>query len=130
MSKPESCILCCLPLEDEKALECGHWLHLECVKKHFKPECPICRRALSIKVNGTPPDVFLPFNPHTFIYNSDSEDDENKTESEEEDDYETSDEDMPDYRRRGYLYADEDPEYDEENPCGDEYEYENSEEET
>jgi hypothetical protein len=33
-------------------LECGHKIHIECVKKHFKPECPVCKKTLSIKVNG------------------------------------------------------------------------------
>jgi len=60
----ENCILC---LEDidasENPLDCGHKLHLECVKKHFKPECPICRRPLNITVSGTQPELYLPFDP-------------------------------------------------------------------
>jgi hypothetical protein len=63
----ENCILC---LEDidpsENPLVCGHKLHLECVKKHFKPECPICRRRLNISVNGTIPELYLPFDPESF----------------------------------------------------------------
>jgi hypothetical protein len=64
----ENCILC---LEDidasENPLECGHKLHIECVKKHFKPECPICRKPLNITVSGTQPELYLPFDPESFI---------------------------------------------------------------
>ena len=63
----ENCILC---LEDidasENPLDCGHKLHLECVKKHFKPECPICRRRLNISVNGSIPELYLPFDSESF----------------------------------------------------------------
>lgn len=54
--KPEDCIICLDPLSDKDILECGHKIHLECVKKHFKPECPICRKQLNIKVTGKYPE--------------------------------------------------------------------------
>lgn len=41
----------CLEHTDD-ILECGHKIHLECVKKHFKPECPVCRKSLNISVSG------------------------------------------------------------------------------
>ena len=41
----------CLEHTDD-TLECGHKIHLECVKKHFKPECPVCRKPLNITVSG------------------------------------------------------------------------------
>jgi hypothetical protein len=54
--KPEDCIVCTEKLgEEEKVLDCGHWVHLLCIQKHFKPECPICRKPLNITVNGTIP---------------------------------------------------------------------------
>ena len=54
--KPEDCIVCTEKLgEEEKVLECGHWVHILCIQKHFKPECPICRKPLNIVVNGTIP---------------------------------------------------------------------------
>jgi hypothetical protein len=40
--KPQECIICCEELCMSAPLECGHWIHLDCVKKSLKPECPIC----------------------------------------------------------------------------------------
>jgi hypothetical protein len=54
--KPDECCLCFEKMTEDKPLECGHWLHLECVKKHFKPECPVCRAKLNIKVTGKVPE--------------------------------------------------------------------------
>ena len=60
--RPTDCIICCETLSiNEPALSCGHYLHLTCVKKHFKPECPLCRRPLDISVQGTRPTAFIPF---------------------------------------------------------------------
>ena len=48
--KPDNCIICIESLTEVDILECGHWIHLDCVKKHFKPECPLCRKKLNIQV--------------------------------------------------------------------------------
>jgi len=58
ITKPAECPVCFLSLEEEKEpLACGHWVHLECVKKHFRPECPVCRQKLNIKVEGSLPST-------------------------------------------------------------------------
>lgn len=49
------CVICLEKLFKDDFLPCGHRLHLSCVKKHFKPECPICRYPLNIKVTGILP---------------------------------------------------------------------------
>lgn len=47
--KPNDCPICFCSLKEEKnALECGHWTHLECIKKCIKPECPICRHPVKV----------------------------------------------------------------------------------
>ena len=124
----ENCILCLEKMNaSENPLECGHKLHLECVKKHFKPECPICRRPLNITVSGTQPELYLPFDISTiqddymhdieyslilnnypiFIYIA-NEDDVEMQVANEDDDVEMQDAEMQD----------------EENPRGDNWEYE------
>jgi hypothetical protein len=55
MERPSECPVCYESLTENNPLTCGHWLHIDCVKKHFKPECPICRFPLPIQVTGIPP---------------------------------------------------------------------------
>ena len=167
MDKPEDCAICFEKLDEEYALECGHWLHVSCVQKHFKPECPICRTPLNIQVYGTPPsnnismtgtvfgqDINLFLNPvldylmignvvesqyeqkHIYDFKNidmdDSEDDsEDESEGDSEEEYKNSNqireiyenEDDEDWRMKGFLHREEDEDYDEENPYGDEYSY-------
>ncbi len=40
----ESCGVCFENLDDTKPLACGHRIHDKCLEKHFKPECPVCKR--------------------------------------------------------------------------------------
>ena len=54
----KECIICYS--NTEETLSCGHCVHLECAKKQFKPECPLCRKVLNIKVTGTRPEVYIP----------------------------------------------------------------------
>ena len=54
--KPEDCPICTEKIGDEDILDCGHWIHISCVKKHFKPECPVCRKSLNIQVEGSRPE--------------------------------------------------------------------------
>lgn len=62
--KYEECPVCLDKFTPEdKPLECGHWIHKKCVEKHFKPECPVCRKPLNIKVNGTRPDGDIEYDP-------------------------------------------------------------------
>lgn len=54
-----SCAICLdsiLPAEEKIAC---HPVHVSCVKKHFKPECPVCRRVLDIAVTGDRPQSNL-----------------------------------------------------------------------
>jgi len=45
--KPEDCPICCESMDSQKeALECGHWVHTECIVKSAKAQCPICRKSL------------------------------------------------------------------------------------
>lgn len=53
--KPEDCIICTEKLEEDKSLDCGHWIHYKCIEKQFKSECPVCRVPLNIKVKGYRP---------------------------------------------------------------------------
>lgn len=65
------CILC-TDVKDE----CGvgiepvcsnnHSFHLSCVKKQFKPECPLCRETLDIETTGelTYRDMYVPISDH------------------------------------------------------------------
>jgi hypothetical protein len=47
IDKPDECCICIEPLNDEKTpLECGHWIHRECVVKSAKAQCPLCRAPL------------------------------------------------------------------------------------
>lgn len=62
IEKPDECPVCFESLENQKTpLICGHWVHLSCIEKHFKAECPICRRPLEMEVYGTisEPDMGL-----------------------------------------------------------------------
>jgi len=61
----EQCILCLENMINETPLSCGHVFHINCIKKHFKPECPICRTEHNIPVLGSKPELFLPFNTET-----------------------------------------------------------------
>lgn len=53
------CIICYESCE-EKLPECKHIVHRNCLKQHFKPECPLCRRKLDIIVEGERPEVYIP----------------------------------------------------------------------
>jgi hypothetical protein len=43
---PQECPICNeeMSYEEEIPLICGHWFHLNCLKKCIKMECPLCRR--------------------------------------------------------------------------------------
>lgn len=57
-SREESleCPVCYENLEPDVIKQiCGHRVHQLCLTQHFKPECPVCRHPLNIKVTGTKP---------------------------------------------------------------------------
>lgn len=48
LPRPDCCCVCTDPLDTEPApLECGHWVHRDCIVKSAKAECPLCRATLS-----------------------------------------------------------------------------------
>ena len=49
-NKPSECAVCFHSLENEKhpILECGHWIHYDCIFKSNKLECPLCRTSIKI----------------------------------------------------------------------------------
>jgi hypothetical protein len=125
MEKPEDCIICYDKLGQEKPLPCGHYTHMACLKKHFKPECVMCRRPLNIKVTGQVPKSNIPWVPPEEDMPDLPDPLENILGDEEDEEIVfISDPDEPrPYKRKGYLYAEEDSDYDEENPLGDEVDY-------
>lgn len=47
--KPTECIICFESLANQRhALECGHWIHFNCIIESAKAECPICRTKLTL----------------------------------------------------------------------------------
>lgn len=52
MNKPENCTICLELLNEDIPLDCGHWIHISCIQKQFKAECPLCRFPLKIEVYG------------------------------------------------------------------------------
>lgn len=48
--KPDECPICYEEMgEIPIPLECGHWVHRECMTKSMKPICPICRKTIHIE---------------------------------------------------------------------------------
>ena len=46
--KPEECPVCYEEMASEKdSLECGHWVHVLCIQKSLKAQCPLCRHKLT-----------------------------------------------------------------------------------
>lgn len=41
--KPDECIVCLETLDDKDHLQCGHYIHRECIIKTGKNKCPMCR---------------------------------------------------------------------------------------
>ncbi len=54
----EDCAVCYEPLGDTETMECGHRIHLKCLERHFKPECPVCKTPHTL----VPPKGELPRN--------------------------------------------------------------------
>jgi hypothetical protein len=99
MDKPSECPICYESLENEKTpLNCGHWIHINCVKKHFRPECPLCRSPVNFQVYGTTPPTDISDPPTGFKYD----------EVEEEE----SEDEMGDYLLQNFLASISDAERD------------------
>lgn len=49
--KTQDCPVCFESLDKEnKALSCGHWVHIECVIKSKKDCCPLCRKTVKLSL--------------------------------------------------------------------------------
>jgi Ring finger domain len=148
--KPEDCIICTEKMDEKNPLECGHWIHIECVRKHFKPECPICRKRLNMTVTGVLPGIEIPeqddvvepapapapaywvignmrFTVTRLVIEPEVVEPEQKEEVDYIDlsppvDYGLEENDES-WKEKGYNYPDEDEDYDEENPTGDNVNY-------
>jgi hypothetical protein len=133
IEKPDECSICYENLHKvEKPQICGHWFHVDCLQRHFKPECPLCRKVLPIKVIGERP-------PCNIVY-IESKDDDSEVESDGDsssrdtivyDIVDESDDDIPSSRKTvGYgIFSDNsdsenEEDYDSENPNGDNWDYE------
>lgn len=126
MSKvEEDCVICYEKLENVSPLSCGHIIHISCVKKHFKPECPLCRTKLNIEVSGTFPVPNIDFIPETDRKENRNYSDVELTEEEDEEHTQEGDIEETSWRKKGFNYPEEDEEWDEENPFGDDYNYGN-----
>lgn len=48
IEKPEECPVCVEEISITDRLSCGHWVHMECVAKSMKAECPVCRHHVRV----------------------------------------------------------------------------------
>jgi len=49
--KPEDCLICCESLNNQRhALDCGHWIHTQCIVNSAKAECPLCRKPVDLGI--------------------------------------------------------------------------------
>ncbi len=46
--KPCECPVCFEPLNEDKSLSCGHWVHKTCIIKSKKDTCPLCRKQVEL----------------------------------------------------------------------------------
>lgn len=133
---PEDCVVCYTEMKQTDILVCGHKVHISCVQKQFKAECPLCRTPLDIKVYGKrpEPDNYIPpervldpdLDPEDFSSDIEEIEEElSRKRYRDDDDNDELYEEHENWRKKGYQYAEEDSDYDEENPHGDDCNYEN-----
>lgn len=135
MNEKEECNICYdLPLKENDILSCGHRIHISCIQKQFKSECPLCRAPLNIKVFGKKPEPDISLFeqeekeihqgnimgfPILFLLSPGIIGDVVEREYNQ-----ILMQDEEPWREKGYQYAEEDSEYDDENPHGDSWDYE------
>lgn len=51
--KPDECLICCDALSEDTPLPCGHWIHLNCIIRSGKAECPVCRSPVVLNERDT-----------------------------------------------------------------------------
>lgn len=90
--KPEECPVCYDKLdENDNPLECGHWVHEECIKKSGVSRCPIARCKLNIQVYNLKNNENFEYN-ESFEYNEDFDSDIEEIENSDEMEYSCSEE--------------------------------------
>jgi hypothetical protein len=117
--KPEECPICYLKLGDINPQECGHYFHLSCLQQHFKPECPLCRHPLKIEVKGKLAGGCVQNNRNdNSPYDTDNDSDVADIEGGVDDmgyGYIMVENQKEYWRKNGYNYREEDPDYDSQN---------------
>ena len=126
------CPICFENILPSEITECGHHVHLECLEKQFKAECPLCRRKLNIKITGEKPKNYIQHvvSDNYVVSDEDANDDVDYEDADDED----ADDNKEELHFSDYLGDDRNSEgevcykectedYDEENPHGDEWEY-------
>lgn len=136
LEKPDSCVVC-YEKTTLDCFECGHWLHSECLKKQTKAECPLCRKPLSVRLNKRSreetEEELLFFRTRTnhsawrIIVDIDPPFGRERSEPDVVGDviergYE-SDNSVSNWREQGYAHKEEHPDYDSQNPGGDDVDY-------
>lgn len=112
----------CLELVKESPLRCNHRVHLDCLKRQFKAECPLCRCKLNIQLYSKPikEEIENDIESDIEYENEDEKEDEiNNFINEDLENVYAEFSDDEEWKREGYLYKEESPDYDEENPDGD-----------
>lgn len=92
------CPICYDDMGDEKNLICGHLVHISCIKKSFRAECPLCRTKLDIEVEGK----YI----HERRY--ENEDTEEHSEEEDQDDEEEHESEDEEEKRPYWSYIEDD----------------------
>lgn len=133
--KSENCPICYEGLSaDIPPFSCGHTMHMACVQQHFRAECPMCRTALPITVFGISPSEEEFSTPTNMNWRESLGEEDNYftsgpfTQEEDNNEYDSDDSiyEFSQYKNKGFLHEEEDLEnWDEENPRGDEVEYDN-----
>lgn len=96
----KQCPICYDNMGDEKNLICGHLVHVSCIKKSFRAECPLCRTKLDIEVEGK----------YVYERRYENEDTEEHAEDEDEEEYESEDEEDEEKRPYWSYIEDDDSE--------------------
>jgi len=45
----DECHVCCESIDTH--LSCGHWIHIDCVVQTGKPNCPLCKKVVSMSID-------------------------------------------------------------------------------
>jgi len=75
--KPDNCCVCFESLnKTNQSLECGHWVHIECIKQQrdVVAKCPLCRQVLNIQLKN--PKIISTINLIEYEEDNDEDDDE------------------------------------------------------